>query len=225
MQEQTSVQERTKAQERTEAQERTMMRGQTYIHEHTAVNEHISFPGQKYPLPYVQIRQSPLRRVSVAAAVACVSLLAGVLVLSASGTWSVYTDSMRSKSSADAAGYAMSLDTPETNAEIVQNAAYSYEKLISLRNCSGTALAYNIVVCAEGEDTWPEGLTAVLLTDDGEKADGVVSANTCTFSDESWRLEPGVQLQDVYGLRLNTTYDTTPGDYSFSISSFTYQTE
>lgn len=158
-----------------------------------------------------------------AAAVICLLLTAAFFTVSASDTWAVYTDSVRSNNDAKTAGYAMDLDIPQTEAAVVQSGTWDYEKLISVRNCSDTALAYNIVVSAEGAETWPDGMTAVLLTTDGERTDGIVSSNTCTFSDESWRLEPGVQMQDVYGLRLSTTYDTSPGDYSFSISSFTYQ--
>ena len=207
-----NVQERTSVQERVSAQEQVSAREQANAQERTSAQEQTG------------ARRSALQR-AIAAAGICLLLTATFFIVSSSDTWAVYTDSMRSRDDAKTAGYAMSLDIPQTEAAVVQSDTWDYEKLISVRNCSDTALAYNIVVSAEGAKTWPDGMTAVLLTASGEKADGIISDNTCTFSDESWRLEPGVQMQDVYGLRLSTTYDTSPGDYSFSISSFTYQPE
>jgi hypothetical protein len=139
------------------------------------------------------------------------------------GTAASYVSDAANSQAAGIADYGMKIDVLQTQAEAVQNSACDYEKIISLDNRSQTALAYDIVVSLEGAENWPEGLTVVLLTGNGEKADGVVGGNICTFKDEDWYLEPGEHAQNIYGLRLATTYDTTPGDYRFSISSVTYQ--
>jgi hypothetical protein len=154
---------------------------------------------------------------------ACMVLLLMVIICLMAGTIANYVNDTGSSQDAGIADYGMSIDIPETAADVVQNETCDYGRIISLDNRSQTALAYDIVISLDGAKTWPEGLTAVLVTGDGEKTDGVVSGNVCRFKDQTWQLKPGESVQDMYGLRLGTTYDTDPGNYRFSISSVTYQ--
>ena len=134
-----------------------------------------------------------------------------------------YMNGAETSQSAAIAGCALEVGVSDADAEVTQNDTWDYGKIISLDNRSQTTLTYNIVVSLEDGKEWPEGLTAILLTDDGEKNDGVVSGNACTFTSSEWHLNPGEQIRDEYGLKLATTYDTEPGDYRFRISSVVYQ--
>jgi hypothetical protein len=156
----------------------------------------------------------------MAAAMLCLILWTAALIKE---TIAGYLSGAEISQSAAIAGCSLEIEASDAGAEVTQNEAWDYGKIISLDNRSHVALAYNIVVSLEGGEDWPEGLTATLLTEEGEKTDGVISGNACTFTNSEWHLEPGEHVQDAYGLKLATTYDTAPGDYRFSISSVVYQ--
>ena len=152
-------------------------------------------------------------------------IIAAVLLYMTRGTFASYRKSESERSEAMAAGYAVELELQETDSkiEIVQNDAWRHDRLIVVKNHSETAVAYNITISLVGEEKWPEGITAVLLIGDDEKAASAISGNACIFTDDRWRLEQGAQEQIEYGLKLNTTYAVPSGDYRFEVSSFTWQ--
>ncbi len=152
-------------------------------------------------------------------------IVAAALLYMTRGTFASYRKSESERSEAMAAGYAVELELQETDSkiEIVQNDAWRHDRLIVVKNHSETAVAYNITISLVGEEKWPEGITAVLLIGDDEKAASAISGNACIFTDDRWRLEQGAQEQIEYGLKLNTTYAAPSGDYRFEVSSFTWQ--